>query len=136
MAMADILEPSWIGIAGLEVSADRFFSNPWNWNNILYRVSISFAWIQRELNLYSAFPRRCLFWTLKSNDWTQTLLWIFWNLKMQIIQEIYTSSLKIGTPKNREFRENLAFFKTCDLLKIWNLGNFDDFPNMRSPNIL
>ena len=33
----------------------------------------------------------------------------------------YTSSLKIGTPKNREFRKNLAFFKTSILLKI---GNF------------
>ena len=36
----------------------------------------------------------------------------------------YTNSLKIGTPKNREFRENLAFFKTCDLLKIGNLEKF------------
>jgi len=40
------------------------------------------------------------------------------------ISKLYTSSLKIGTPKNREFRENLAFFKTCDLLKIGNLGKF------------
>ena len=37
---------------------------------------------------------------------------------------LYTGSLKIGTPKNREFRENLAFFKTCNLLKIGNLKDF------------
>ena len=36
---------------------------------------------------------------------------------------MYTGSLKIGTPKNREFWENLAFFKTCDLLKIGNFKN-------------
>ena len=39
----------------------------------------------------------------------------------------YTGSLKIGTPKNREFWEILAFSKTCDLLKIGILRNRADF---------
>ena len=41
---------------------------------------------------------------------------------------MYTSLLKIGTPKNREFREILPFSKTCDFLKIRNFEELRRFP--------
>ena len=44
----------------------------------------------------------------------------------------YTGSLKIGTPKNREFWEILTFSKTYDLLKIenfWISKNIDSPKN-------
>ena len=39
----------------------------------------------------------------------------------ETIYNLYTSLLKIGSPKNREFWEILPFSKTCNFLKI---GNF------------
>ena len=41
---------------------------------------------------------------------------------------IYTSLLKIGSPKNREFREILPFSKTCNFLKIRNFEELRRFP--------
>ena len=39
MAMADILEPSWIGIAGLEISTDSYFDLT---NNRIHEIEIIF----------------------------------------------------------------------------------------------
>ena len=41
---------------------------------------------------------------------------------------LYTSLLKIGSPKNREFRKILPFSKTYDFLKIRNFDEFRRFP--------
>ena len=76
---------------------------------------LGFCWLtvifQSCFGIFLIFPR----WALSETQQMSIIIY-------------YTSLLKIGTPKNREFREILPFSKTCDFLKIGNFEELRRFP--------